>query len=306
MTARTAARALLLAGGAALAAACGPLATTPAPAAPPAPAVATVPAAAPATALPPTDPAAIGEMWPGYLNGYLPRTAWPDSRALLPPPPAAGTPAFAADLAGLQELGALRATPRGALAVRDADLHFPAAANAFACALGVQVSETATPHLYTLLRRTLVDAAGPTYAAKDHYRRTRPYAALNAPSCTPDEEASLSKDGSYPSGHAAIGWAWALVLTGIAPDRADALLHRGRQYAQSRAICGVHWPSDVEAGMLVGAAAVARLQSDAVFRAQGGLAQQEIEVQRAAGALSTAQRGFNCASDMTPKRQIDR
>ncbi|KQM68270.1 phosphatase PAP2 family protein, partial [Xylophilus sp. Leaf220] len=232
----------------------------------------------------PTNPTQIGDIWPGYLAPYLPESAWPDSLALLPAPPAPGSPAYAADTAGFQALARWRDTPRGALAIRDAELHFPAAAQAFSCALGIAVSEAATPHLHTLLRRTLADAAAPTYRAKTHYRRARPFTALDIPSCTPAEEASLARDGSYPSGHSAIGWAWALVLTEVAPDRTDALLQRGRAYTQSRAICGVHWPSDVEAGRLVGAAAVARLQSSPVYRAQREAARQEVAASRAAGA----------------------
>ena len=74
------------------------------------------------------------------------------------------------------------------------------------------------------LNDRLTDAGLATYGAKDHYKRTRPFVANKAPSCTPAEEAMLAKDGSYPSGHASLGWAWGLVLAGIAPDRADAVL----------------------------------------------------------------------------------
>jgi acid phosphatase (class A) len=147
----------------------------------------------------------------------------------------------------------------------------------------VQISEKTTPHLYTLLRRTLVDAGGATYTAKNKYQRTRPFVVHNQPTCTPDEEAALRKDGSYPSGHSALGWAWASVLTELAPERADALLQRGRSYSQSRGVCGVHWKSDIDAGRLVGAATVAELHGNAVFLAQMDAAKKEIAKARAAG-----------------------
>src|SRR6185503_8415884 len=102
-------------------------------------------------------------------------------------------------------------------------------------------------------------------AAKDHYKRARPYQAAAETSCTPDEK---HRPDSYPSGHASIGWAWALVLAEIVPDRADALLARGRDFGQSRVICGVHYASDVESGRLVGAATVSRLHAEPVFTAQ--------------------------------------
>ncbi|RIX79061.1 acid phosphatase [Acidovorax cavernicola] len=228
--------------------------------------------------VPTTSPADVGETRPGsgYLKGYLAQAEQPDSLALLPPPPEAGSAALAADVAAFRSLTALQGTPRGALAVRDANLRFPQAASTFSCALGVQISEQRTPHLNMLLRRTLADAGGATYKAKEKYQRTRPFVMLKTGSCTPKEEAHLAKDGSYPSGHSALGWAWALVLTEIAPERTDALLQRGRAFAQSRGICGVHWRSDIEAGRLIGAATVSRLHANPVFTAQMAAARQEV------------------------------
>lgn len=230
---------------------------------------------------PPVTAAEVGELRPGMVQGYLQRSELPDSLALLPPPPAEGSAALVADTAAYRALTALQKGPRGALATKDANLQFPAAASHFSCALGISISEKSTPHLNMLLRRTLVDAGLATYKAKDHYNRTRPFAAFNEPSCTPAEEDKLRKDGSYPSGHAALGWAWALILTEIAPDRTDALLQRGRSYTQSRGVCGVHWQSDIDAGRLMGSAAVARLHSNAVFQAQLAAAKKEVADARA-------------------------
>jgi len=137
-------------------------------------------------------------------------------------------------------------------------LKFPQAAEAFACALGARITEQETPHLLMLLRRTLVDAGGATYRAKNHYQRPRPFVEFHEGSCTPEQEKRLSKDGSYPSGHSALGWAWGLVLAEIAPERSNALLQRGYAFGQSRGICGVHWQSDIVAGREVAAAAFAR------------------------------------------------
>jgi len=97
--------------------------------------------------------------------------------------------------------------------------------------------------------------------------------------CSTDE----SSPNSYPSGHASIGWAWALTLAEMVPDKSDAILARGMSFGNSRYVCGVHWKSDVEAGRLVGAATVSRLHDDPVYRAQVELARREIEAARAAG-----------------------
>lgn len=239
---------------------------------------------------PPTTVAEVGESRPGsgYVVGYLSRSEMPDSLALLPPPPSEGSAALAADVEAFHKLTAVRNGPRGELAAKDANLKFPKASETFACALGVDISETATPHLNMLLRRTLSDAGLATYKAKEKYQRTRPFVALKASTCTPAEEPALMKDGSYPSGHSALGWAWALVLTDLAPERADALLQRGRAFSQSRGVCGVHWKSDIEAGRLVGSAAVARLHDNPVFKAQMAAAKQEIAQARTQGKVPSA------------------
>jgi acid phosphatase (class A) len=238
---------------------------------------------------PPTSPDVVGEFrkGSGYLNGYLDPKTLPDSLALLPEPPAAGSAQAAADLDTHRRTRALRDTPRWAQAVQDVNLKFPAAADTFACALDMPISEAATPHLNMLLRRTLLDAGLATYRAKDTYNRARPFVALGEGTCSPAEEKALTKDGSYPSGHAALGWAWALVLTELAPDRANAVLARGQAFGDSRVVCGVHWASDVEAGQRIGSATVARLHADATFRAQAALAKAEIDAARAAGRHAT-------------------
>jgi acid phosphatase (class A) len=221
-------------------------------------------------------PAEVPEIHPGILAGYLPSEVLPNSLALLPPPPAEGSAALELD----EEIGrkslAFRGTTRWKLAIEDANLMFPEAAGTFSCALGIPITEKDTPHLYMLLRRTLADAGLSTYTAKNQYQRKRPFMLNKESICTPEEEEGLRKDGSYPSGHTAIGWAWALVLTEIAPDRADAILARGRAFGESRVVCNVHWHSDVVEGRFMGAAAVARLHADPAFRAEIKAAKAEL------------------------------
>lgn len=211
---------------------------------------------------------------PGVLAGYLGKSL-PDSLALLPPPPEEASPAFRHDEAVSRASQRLRASPRYALARADADLRFPHAAGVFACALGVAVDAQRSPRIHRLLQRTMTDAGLATYRAKDHYDRVRPFVHYGEGTCSPGDEASLRTDGSYPSGHTAIGWTWALVLTEIAPERADAVLARGRAFGESRLVCNAHWYSDVIAGRDIAAATVARLHADAVFRADVDAARSE-------------------------------
>lgn len=235
----------------------------------------------------------IPELRPGVLAGYLPMGGAPNSLAIVPPPPAPGSAAQARDDAAAKAAVAIQGTPRWNVAIQDADLKFPAAAETFSCPLDVKISPETTPRLYTLLRRTLADSGLSTYPTKNKYQRARPFTVSNTPICTPAEEAALRKDGSYPSGHSAIGWGWALILTQVAPDRADAILSRGRAFTQSRVVCNVHWTSDTEEGRMMGSATVAKLQGNADFLADVEAARAELTAARAAGHKPTR----DCAAE---------
>ncbi|WP_425497832.1 acid phosphatase [Lysobacter arvi] len=235
---------------------------------------------------------AVPEIRPGVLAGYLGRDL-PDSLKLLPAPPKEGSAAFRNDQAVSRASQKLRGTARDVLAASDAELGFPHVAGAFSCALGVPVSQDQSPRLYRLLRRTLTDAGLATYAAKDHYRRTRPFVFYKEGTCAPKDEAALRNDGSFPSGHTSIGWTWALVLTQVAPDRTDALLARGRAFGESRLVCNAHWQSDVLAGRTIASATFARLQSDTAFQADVAAAAREVQSLRAGGDAPSS----DCAAE---------
>ena len=214
-------------------------------------------------------------------TGYLTKEAVPVSLALLPPPPAAGSAVLALDEEIHRSAAALRDTPRYRLAALDAELVFPRAADAFTCTLGAPFDEQHTPHLYRLLQRILLDVAASTASAKNKYMRQRPFMVHEEPSCKPEDEARLRTNGSYPSGHATIGWAWALALAEIDPARHDAILARGRAYAESRLVCNVHWQSDIIEGRFLGAAVVSQEHAVADFRADIEAARHELAEARA-------------------------
>ena len=136
----------------------------------------------------------------------------------------------------------LQGTARWDLAITDANLKFPEAAGTFTCSLGAPITETETPYLYQLLRRTIVDAGLSTYRAKNEYERLRPFMQNNEPTCTPEEEAHLR---------------------------------------ESRMVCNVHWNSDVREGRIVAAAVVAKLHSNPEFRYDLAAAKEEIAAVRA-------------------------
>lgn len=219
---------------------------------------------------------------------FLPRGQLPDSLALLPPPPARGSSAFARDEAARRDARRLRGTARWTLAASDADLGFPHAPTAFSCAAGVAISKEATPRTIGLLGKSFIDVGLSTYKAKDRYKRTRPFVMHPAGTCFPKDEPALRTDGSYPSGHSAVGWGWALILAELVPERADAILQRGRDFGQSRIVCGVHWQSDVDAGRVIASATVARLHADAKFREEMEAARQELAAARSSAVPNAA------------------
>lgn len=232
--------------------------------------------------------------------GYLPRDALPDSLALLPPPPAPGSAAMQRDEEARTAAITLRGTPRYATATSDAVIGFPQIPQDFSCAMGFEITKEATPKLYGLMARMMIDVGLSTYGAKNRYQRTRPFVVHNAPTCYPKDEPTLRNDGSYPSGHTALGWGWALVLTEVNPDRANALLQRGRDFGESRLICDAHWQSDIDAGRVIAAATVARLHADPAFRADLEAAEAEVAAERSRATPPAARCAAEAASLAAP------
>ena len=224
----------------------------------------------------------VPDLIPGILIGYLPFEAIPDGVALLPIAPSLDNDednrlnsAIIAHQEGL----------RWDLATSDDNLAFPAAASMFSCAINAEISLAQTPQLYRLLRRSATDAGLSTYAAKKHYQKKRPFIINEAPTCVPNKEKRLRTNGSYPSGHAAIGWLWGQIFSEISPEYSDKALARGWAVGESRLICNVHWQSDVTAGRIMGSAAFARLHADAAFTAAMLAAKLEIASVRAKSLL---------------------
>ncbi len=189
-----------------------------------------------------------------------------DGLAILPPPPAFESVGFLLDRARYEEGILLRRGKRGEMAVLDAK--FGKVAESMSEAFGIDISETNTPEIFRLIRDMRGAVGKATRAAKEKYARVRPFVLYNAPTCYPDLEERLRTNGSYPSGHSTRGWAVALVLSEINPARKEIILKRGFEMGQSRVICGYHWQSDVDAGRLVGSAAVAALHANKAFLAQ--------------------------------------
>lgn len=211
----------------------------------------------------------------------------PNSFLILPPPPDGASITFLNDQARYTWGKTMRNTPRGEQAVQDARVGGDGVPKAFSEAFGIEINSEDTPEIYKLVVGMREDAGDlGTREAKNYYNRTRPFCFYDEETCNPEQQEELSTNGSYPSGHTSIGWATALVLAEINPERQNEILKRGFDMGESRVICGYHFQSDVDAGRLTGAMTVARLHADPAFQSQLDKAKKEFKKLKKAGKVA--------------------
>ena len=217
-------------------------------------------------------------------RGYLAASARPDLTKVLAPPPEPGSARDRANAEIFRETRALQGTPRWELATRDVtgDMY-----DHFAEALGVRLTEAEAPVLTAILRRAGYDrwVVGD---AKTYWATKRPYIGTDLPICEAKTD-HLAGNPDYPSGHSAHGVHVAMLLAELAPQRADALYERGREYAESRFICGSHSYSAVEAGILSGMVIYGAEQRSDVF-------QRDMQAARAEVQAALSKRGIQARS----------
>ena len=157
------------------------------------------------------------------VDGYLAPGSAPDTFRVLPAPPAAGTGVAADDKAAFLSTRKLEGSQRWDLAASDAVEAPEAAFLNFSCALGVTLDDGTAPTLATLFSRLRKDEDAITAGPKDRFAVRRPYLDLPGNICVARPDPAKPPSGSYPSGHATLGWAYALVLAELAPDRATQM-----------------------------------------------------------------------------------
>ncbi len=212
-------------------------------------------------------------------RGYIDPALMPDVRVFLPAPPDDDSRRGVVDHVTFLMTRGMQGTDRWELAVRDSSTDPDSVMDAFSCAIGARLDRRRLPETNLLLTRVRSDIGPPVGESKEIYYRIRPFVAMTGSLCA--DTSYLSGSGSYPSGHTAVGWIYALVMTQLAPDRAAEILARGRVYGESRVVCGAHYPSDVEGGRLVATAVFGLLQSSPDYIADLERAKAEIQAARA-------------------------
>ena len=139
---------------------------------------------------------------------------------------------------------------------------------------GLHISAEDTPEIWKLMTTSLTTTDAMRVAPKAYYHRQRPFERFQDKMLT-DEEAELTGEGSYPSGHTMRGWTAALLLAEVNPAAADTIFARGWMYGESRVIVGAHWQSDVDASRVAASIGFCALHNSPEFREQMTKAQAE-------------------------------
>ena len=228
-----------------------------------------------------------------HAPGYLAGSSIPDLIPLLPATPAPGSARDNMDRQVFRDTRALVDSDRWRLAQRDDKLSVTALLSALRCSMGAELNAENAPHLVTLLARVFTDAMNATNPAKEHFQRKRPFLVDEGPICITATPA-FAKTSDYPSSHATISWAFALILAEIEPANTAQILTRARTFGESRVVCGVHDVDAVEAGRIAGSAVVASLHGNQEFGADLERARAEIAKHRSRAKLAA---GGSCASE---------
>jgi acid phosphatase (class A) len=190
-----------------------------------------------------------------------------DLHALLGDPPAVGSAVQQVELAHILELQAAR-TPAEEKRCQD---EVAVTVFGFTDAIGPWFTEKNLPITAQVMNDAYAQSKVFSKSAKAIWNRQRPpYDDARIKPCV-----SLDTDGSYPSGHATRSMVWAHLLIAMFPDRTEAILARANQIGDDRVLAGVHFPSDVAAGKILGTEIARLLLANDQFKAEFAAAKFE-------------------------------
>jgi acid phosphatase (class A) len=193
--------------------------------------------------------------------------------ALLSPPPKDGSPEQQKEIATLLDLQKNR-TPQD-VARAEKNSHLSGAL--FAEVLGDWFNARDLPLTAKLMIDVGHEAGVVDSAAKDKFQRNRPFVTDSRVHPT------LKAAGfSYPSGHSTAGMTYALILAEMFPEHREALIAKGKQIGDDRAVAGVHYPSDVVGGQTIAAEIAKRLLANSEFHAEMEKAIDEVHADASA------------------------
>jgi acid phosphatase (class A) len=220
-----------------------------------------------------------------------------DPIKVLPTPAAVDTEEMKAELQTVLRVQEARTTKDIERARADEKIR----TESFRSALGPWLTADNLPRLQGLFERMEKEAKYYSGMAKNHFKRSRPLVV--DPAVKPLFEET---DPGYPSGHSLRGQMFGLILAELAPDKADAILARGREIGWSRVIGGVHFPSDVTAGRALGQALAIEILANPAFRDELVEIRKEFDAARRAGSgarTTSTFRGQGSSQQSSPDRR---
>ena len=211
--------------------------------------------------------------------------------AVFPPPPLEGSPEERRELDVLLDLQKNRtqADVAAAHADRRKDV------DRFYAALGFDARHAPRlPALQSLMEDVEDDVSRYVRAPKRKFARSRPHVVdPTVEPCIGD----VAGDRSYPSGHSTYGYVIAYLLAEMVPQRRAKLLARADEFARARAVCGVHFPSDLAAGRIGAEWLVQQLLASPDYRAAAAKAAPELRA-----ALAELQGSGHSSARRAPPR----
>ncbi|GAA0525057.1 acid phosphatase (class A) [Rhizomicrobium palustre] len=206
---------------------------------------------------------------PAFASDQLLLT--PDAPArMLPAPPPDGSAEQKREMAELLRLQ--KTTSATAYEKADKD-DKTESVTAFAEILGPWFDMKALPKTAALFQQVRTEEKAAAKTAKTYFLRNRPWVLEpSLKTCTRDDP----QQSSYPSGHATLGYSFAVVLAHLLPDDATKIMARAKEYAENRLVCGVHYRSDIVAGQVLGTVVSEELLANANFKAEFEAAQAEL------------------------------
>jgi acid phosphatase (class A) len=194
-----------------------------------------------------------------------------DATQLLAPPPVAGSAEEAAEMENTFRVYAAASPDEHARAIDEVNL----TVFHFAPVIGSGFTPENCPKTAALFGQVHTEARVIAKGGKDHWRRIRPYHLDPVRFSNPVEHEPRT-DYCYPSGHATRGMAYALLLAEIFPEKRDALFAKGYETGWLRVKGGVHFPTDVYAGRVLGQAFARALLANASFQKDLGAVKEEL------------------------------
>ena len=208
-------------------------------------------------------------------HGYAAEEAKPfvtakevDLTRYLPAPPANDSKQTQDEIAELLQIQKSRTPEQAAAAVADAQEEVWR----FADVMGPKFSADKLPVTSAFFERIAATEGAVVDPAKDFWKRPRPH--MISDQIQPIVK--KSKSGSWPSGHATLGYLMATLLADMVPEKKEALYARASQYAQNRVIAGIHYRSDTVMSRTAAALIAQKLFESTEFSTQFAATQKEL------------------------------